>query len=212
MRTRVYPIVDTATLARRACDPVLFAEALLDGGARLLQFRHKANYTREAFAQLERVAALCARHDAELIVNDRADLAAMVDAGLHVGQDDLPPQHARKVLGATRALGLSTHTEAQLAASTTEPISYVALGPIFPTSSKQNPDAVVGLARLRQWSAIAAHPLVAIGGITLANAREVIDAGASSIALISALLPEETDTVTPAAVRARMETWTRHLA
>jgi thiamine-phosphate pyrophosphorylase len=207
LRTRVYPILDTATLARRGCDPVSFAEAILDGGARLLQFRHKDAYTREAYARLERVAELCGRYDAELIVNDRADLAAIVDAGLHVGQDDLPPRLARRVIGA-RTLGLSTHNEAQLRAAADEPVDYVALGPIFATESKATAEPSVGLDHLKAWRALTARPLVAIGGITLDNAARVIEAGADAVALIGALLPE---TIEASAIRARMETWIQML-
>ncbi len=135
MLERVYPIIDTATLAECGLDVAEFAEALLDGGARLLQFRHKGAYGAERFEQLHHVAALCRDAGAQLIVNDRADLAVLVDAGLHVGQGDLEPAQARSVIGRA-LLGLSTGGIEQMRAAAAEPVDYVALGPIFATSSK----------------------------------------------------------------------------
>lgn len=179
--------------------------ALLDGGARIVQFRHKAVYTRKSYDQLEEIASLCRAAGAQLIVNDRADFAAICDAGLHVGQDDLPPALARRVIGG-RVLGLSTHNESQLRAAAGEPVDYVALGPIFHTGSKQNADPEVGLENLRVWRPLVAKPLVAIGGITLENVRAVLAAGASCVAVIAGLLPESNEL---GQVKAHMETWTR---
>jgi thiamine-phosphate pyrophosphorylase len=205
---RVYPIADTAILARRGFSPTQFVQALLDGGATLVQFRHKGAFTRPDLDELESVAALCQTADAQLIVNDRADFAALYDAGLHVGQEDLPPALARRVLG-ERMLGLSTHNEAQLRAAAGEPVDYVALGPLFPTSSKSDADPAVGLDALRRWRPLAgAKPLVAIGGITLENACAVMEAGADCVALIGALLPES-DELTE--VKARVTTWIKQL-
>jgi thiamine-phosphate pyrophosphorylase len=208
LQSRVYPIADTEILARRGFEPAAFVEALLDGGARLLQFRHKPAYTRKSYEQLAKIAALCHAAGAQLIVNDRADFAAILDAGLHVGQDDLPPTLARRVIGA-RMLGLSTHTETQIRAAANEPVDYVALGPIFPTGSKQNADPEVGVQNLKAWRPlVAAKPLVAIGGITLENAQAVLSAGADCVALIGALLPERNEL---GLVKARMETWIRQV-
>jgi thiamine-phosphate pyrophosphorylase len=192
-------------LARRGFEPTAFVMALLDGGARIVQFRHKAVYTRKSYDQLEEIASLCRAAGAQLIVNDRADFAAICNAGLHVGQDDLPPALARRVIGG-RVLGLSTHNESQLRAAAGEPVDYVALGPIFHTGSKQNADPEVGLENLRVWRPLVARPLVAIGGITLENVRAVLDAGASCVAVIAGLLPESNEL---GQVKARMETWTR---
>lgn len=205
LRSRVYPIADTDILARRGFEPAAFVMALLDGGARIVQYRHKSVYTRRSYDQLEEIASLCRAASAQLIVNDRADFAAICDAGLHVGQDDLPPALARRVIGG-RMLGLSTHNESQLRAAAEEPVDYVALGPIFHTGSKQNADPEVGLENLRAWRPLVAKPLVAIGGITLENVRTVLDAGADCVALIAGLLPESNEL---GQVKERMETWIR---
>lgn len=207
LQSRVYPIADTDILARRGFEPAGFVEALLDGGARLVQFRHKSVYTRKSYEDLEAIAALCRSAGAQLIVNDRADFAAIFDAGLHVGQDDLPPLLARRVIGG-RMLGLSTHTEAQLRAAAGESVDYVALGPIFRTDSKRNADPEVGVQNLKTWRPLVAKPLVAIGGITLENAEAVLAAGADCVAVIGALLPERSEL---GQVKARMETWIRQV-
>jgi thiamine-phosphate pyrophosphorylase len=200
---RVYPILDTETLARRGCPPETAALALLEGGARVLQFRHKGHYSRSVFEQAERVAAHCRAAGVPLIVDDRADIALLLDAGLHLGQSDLPPRDARRLLGPARILGFSTHNPQQLAAALAEPIDYLAFGPIFPTRSKENPDPVVGLTSLQETSK-GAGPLVAIGGITRDNALDVLAAGADSVAVIHDILPE---TCTFSTLRARMEEW-----
>lgn len=213
MLPRIYPIVDTATLAGCGLDVGEFAEALLDGGARLLQFRHKGTYSAERFEQLHHVAALCRDAGAQLIVNDRADLAVLVDAGLHVGQGDLEPAQARSVIGRA-LLGLSTGGVEQMRAAAAEPVDYVALGPIFATRSKVDADAAVGLEVLRACRALTSRPLVAIGGITLDSAAQVLEAGADSVAVIRGLLPENcaAGAVRPEDVRARMEEWIRRVS
>ena len=137
-----------------------------------------------------------------LVVNDRADMARLVDAGLHLGQDDLPPSAARGILG-TAMLGFSTHNQAQLRAAANQPADYLALGPIFGTVSKQNPDPVVGLEGLRQGRPLTLRPLVAIGGITRENARAVLHAGADSVAVIGDLFPADGD------IAARIGEWAR---
>src|SRR5258708_29563819 len=146
----------------------------------MLKVRQKMFYSGEAFAELEEVAALCHRAGVTLVVNDRADLARLVGAAVHLGQDDLPPAAVRRVLGAAGAIGFSTHNEAQLRAAAAEPVDYIALGPIFGTASKENPDPVVGLAELRRLRPLTTPPLVAIGGITPANALSVIAAHADA--------------------------------
>jgi thiamine-phosphate pyrophosphorylase len=122
-------------------------------------------------------------------VNDRADIAKLLDAGLHLGQDDLAPVDARRVLPASSIVGFSTHNEQQLRAGDTEPVDYLAIGPIFATRSKQNPDPVVGLGRLRTLRSLTRKPLVAIGGITRELAPKVFEAGADSVAIIGDLFP-----------------------
>jgi thiamine-phosphate pyrophosphorylase len=186
----LYPILDTKSLARRNCAVETAARAMIDGGAGILQFRHKGQYSRDVFAQAERVAAMCQEAGVPLVVDDRADIALLVDAGLHVGQDDLPPQDARRLIGPERVLGFSTHNIEQLRAAMEEPVDYLAIGPIFPTASKEKPDAVVGVALLRAMGRSGTCPTVAIGGITRENALAVLAAGADSVAVIGDLLPE----------------------
>jgi thiamine-phosphate pyrophosphorylase len=201
MLPKFYPILDPEIAARYGVDPIAAAEQILAGGATILQFRHKAFFSREVFAQLERVAELCRDARVLFVVNDRADLAALTGAALHLGQDDLAPTAARKIVGAKTLIGFSTHNESQLRAAAGEPADYLALGPIFGTSSKNNPDPVVGLDELRRLRPLTNRPLVAIGGITRANAQSVLAAGADSVAIIGDLFAERGN------VRARTEEW-----
>jgi thiamine-phosphate pyrophosphorylase len=168
---------------------VAAAEALLDAGARILQFRHKSFFSRQAFEEASRIAELCRHAGALFVVNDRADIAKLLDAALHVGQDDLAPADARRILPSPGIIGFSTHNEQQLLAGILEPVDYLAIGPIFPTRSKLNPDPIVGLDRLRALRALTQKPLVAIGGITRELAPQVFEAGADSVAVISDLFP-----------------------
>jgi thiamine-phosphate pyrophosphorylase len=201
-----YPIVDTGAALARGLDPVRVATEILDGGARILQFRHKAFLSRQAFLWLEQMAGLARQAGATFVVNDRADLAKLFGAVLHLGQDDLLPSVARRVVGVDAVVGYSTHNEAQLRAAMEEPADYVALGPIFGTSTKENPDATVGIAELRRVRPIASsRPLVAIGGITRANALDVRAAGADSLAIIADLFPDNGD------IRSRVAEWLRLL-
>jgi thiamine-phosphate pyrophosphorylase len=186
-----YPILDTEVALRRGLDPVTAAQQILDGGARILQFRHKAFLSREAFGWLESIAVLTHAAGAILVVNDRADLAKLFNAALHLGQDDLPPFAARQVVGGDTLVGFSTHNETQLRAANDEPADYLALGPLFGTVTKENPDPTVGLDDFRRLRALSKRPLVAIGGITRANAMQAIDAGADSVAVIGDLFPED---------------------
>ncbi len=199
-----YPILDTATLERLGCGVVDAAEAMLEGGARWLQFRHKGHFSRVALEHAEAVARLCRKAGAMLIIDDRPDVARLLDAGTHLGQDDLAPAGARRILGDRLILGYSTHNEAQLRAAADEPADYLALGPIFATGSKQNPDPVLGVGELRRLRPLSTKPLVAIGGITRENAVEVLVAGADSVAVIGDLYPDSAGT---AAIRTRVEEW-----
>lgn len=201
---RVYAIVDTHALAQRGRDVVWYAEALLEGGARLLQFRHKGHYSRAVFETVRQLSVLCLRAGSHLVVNDRADIAALLDAGLHLGQEDLPPELARRVLGNGRLLGFSTHNERQLEAGNLEPADYLAVGPVFSTATKLDADPVIGLERLAGMRRLTSKPLVAIGGITRQQARAVWRAGADSVAVIGDLMPAE---MTKATVRERIEEW-----
>jgi thiamine-phosphate pyrophosphorylase len=201
---RVYPILDTEIFTNRGVGIEVAAAAFLDGGAGILQFRHKGHWSREVYAMAEGVARLCREAGAMFIINDRADFAMLLGAGLHVGQDDLAPRDARKLLGPEAIIGYSTHSVGQLCAAGGEPVNYVALGPIFATGSKRNPDPAVGVEELRQCKALADKPLVAIGGITMENAEAVLKAGADSLAILSGLLPES---VSASCLREQMEAW-----
>lgn len=206
---RVYPILDTESLVRRGIALEAAAAALLEGGAGILQIRHKGHWSRGLFAASQTVARLCREAGADLIVNDRADFALLLGAGLHVGQDDLPPREARKLMGPDAYIGYSSHNVDQLCAGGGEPVDYVALGPVFGTASKQDPDPVVGVEEVRRCRPLLEKPLVAIGGITLENAAGVLRAGADSLAIIGALLPH-TDAAAPVReLRRRMEEWQR---
>lgn len=187
---RFYPILDTEVALRSGIEPVKAAEQILEAGAQILQFRHKGFLSREAFAWLERIAKLASAAGTPLVVNDRADLAKLFGAGLHLGQDDLPPAIARRVVGPDAMVGYSTHNEAQLRAALDEPADYLALGPIYGTLTKENPDPIVGVDELRRLRPLSNRPLVAIGGITRANALQVFEAGADSVAVIGDLFPE----------------------
>lgn len=203
---RVYPILDTETLARRGVELAVAAGAFLEGGAAFLQIRHKGHWSRELFETSREVARLCSEAGATLVIDDRADFAMLLDAGLHVGQDDLAPRDARRLIGSERLLGFSSHNVQQLCAAGGEPVDYVALGPVFATASKRNPDPVVGVEEMRRCRALIEKPLVAIGGITRENAPEVWRAGADSVAVISDLVPEQ---ASAKSLRERMEEWTR---
>jgi thiamine-phosphate pyrophosphorylase len=201
---RLYPILDTSALERRGLAMVDVAAAMLEGGARVLQIRHKGLWSGKVLEDAREVASLCQQAGAMLIVDDRADIAKLLGAGLHVGQDDLAPADARALLGDGAMIGFSSHDAAQLRGAAAEPVDYVALGPIFSTASKQNPDPVVGVDELRRCHALVGKPLVAIGGITRENARAVFDAGADAVAVIADLLPAG---ATAADVRQRIEEW-----
>jgi thiamine-phosphate pyrophosphorylase len=188
---RFYPILDSGLLLRRGIPLVQAADEILDAGAKILQFRHKGPWARETLADLAAVAALCRTASVLLVVNDRADLARMLGAALHLGQDDLPPSAARRVVSPDSCIGFSTHNEAQIRAAAGELVDYMALGPVFGTNSKENPDPVVGIDELRRLRVLTTRQLVAIGGITRANALEVLSAGADSVAVIGDLVPDD---------------------
>jgi thiamine-phosphate pyrophosphorylase len=187
---RFYPIVDSEFAARFGIEPLTAVSEILEGGAKILQFRHKGFFSYETVATIERIAELCRQAGALFVVNDRADIAPLVGAGVHLGQDDLRPLAARTIVGPQTVIGFSTHNESQLRAAADEPADYLALGPIFGTSSKKNPDPAVGLENLRRLRPLTLRPLVAIGGITRANADRALAAGADSVAVIGDLFPD----------------------
>ena len=189
---RFYPIIDTAFLAKRGIEPEDMARSLAGAGAKIAQFRHKGPYTRAALAQAEQVGRIIQDAGAVYVVNDRADIALMVGAdGVHIGQDDLPPEAVRNIVGSGLAVGFSTHNEQQLCSGDQEPVDYLAFGPVFGTASKENPDPTVGVAELVRLRPLTDKPLVAIGGITRANVQQVFKAGADSVAVISDLVEED---------------------
>ena len=203
---RVYPIIDTSTLEHLGFNPIHAASALLEGGARILQFRHKGFWSREIFAQAEAIAALCGDASVSFIVNDRADYALLLHSGLHLGQEDLLPSDARSVIGDLPTIGFSTHNPEQMRAAESEPVDYVAFGPVFSTASKDRPDPMVGIEGLRTVRGLTQRPLVAIGGITRGNASICWSAGADSVAVIADLLPSP---CTHQAIRDRIAEWLR---
>lgn len=168
---------------------------LIAGGAKLIQLREKKLPAGKFFIEARKALALSRDYGGRIIINDRVDLALALGAdGVHLGQDDLPPAAARRLLGNGAIIGFSTHNLKQAVEALKLPINYLAAGPIFPTSSKSNPDPPIGLKGLREIrAAIGAFPLVAIGGITAANAADVIGAGADAVAVISALLSTPKD-------------------
>ena len=184
-------ICDAELCARCGWALVDLAAACLDGGARVLQVRAKLESSRWLLETTEAVVRRAEGSGALIIVNDRADVARLSGAGgVHVGQDDLGPAVVRAVVGSASSVGLSTHTLAQVDAALLEPIDYVAIGPIFGTATKATGYEPVGLARVRDAAVTTrVHhlPLVAIGGITLERAADVLDAGAQSVAVISDL-------------------------
>jgi thiamine-phosphate pyrophosphorylase len=189
MLPRLYAILDRSFFPD---SDFLFstAEELLAGGVTLLQYRDKSGNARQIVQQARELKRRLGG-SVKLIMNDRADLclAAGFD-GVHVGQEDLSPEGARKVIGENLWLGVSTHASDQVKEADKTSANYVAIGPVFPTASKANPDPVIGLEGVRQARALTRKPLVAIGGINRANCRAVIEAGADSVAVISDLMRE----------------------
>ena len=186
---RLYCIVDSAFLASTA-HLISFSEELVASGCALLQYRNKSGNARVILEQARDLKKRLG-NSVRLIMNDRADLclAAEFD-GVHVGQEDLSPESVRRIIGPDRWLGVSTHNPEQLREADLTSADYLAIGPVFATSSKDKPDPVVGLEGVRRARALTRKPLVAIGGITRANAVSVIEAGADSVAVISDLLRE----------------------
>lgn len=178
------------TARRAAWRPDDLARAYLEGGARLLQIRAKTLPSGEFLSLCDAVVRAARAFDAQVIVNDRADLARMSGAaGVHVGQDDLPPRRAREQLGDAAVVGFSTHTVLQLEAALREPVTYVAIGPVFGTATKATGYQPVGLDLVRTAVRLAGdRPIVAIGGVTLDTAPAVLEAGASTVAVVADLL------------------------
>jgi thiamine-phosphate pyrophosphorylase len=191
----LYAIIDAALLKT---SELSFAEMMAESGVELLQYRNKRAASRELFEASQSISAKLSglarpgAYEPRFIVNDRADIALLVNAqGVHVGQQDLGVEEARGIVGPDRWVGVSTHSLEQLDAADQTSADYIAFGPIFPTSSKENPDPVVGLDLLRQARQRTRKPLVAIGGITLERAADTFRAGADSLAVARDLIASE---------------------
>jgi len=187
----LYAILDTGVCAARGLDPRAVADAFLRGGARLIQVRDKSPSTAERLALADDLVARAHAAGAQVIVNDRPDIARLSGAdGVHVGQDDLIVDDARLVVGADAIVGVSTHDEAQVAAAAETSATYIAVGPIYGTTTKDTGYSARGLELVRVASETG-KPVVAIGGITIDRARETLAAGASSVAVITDLLTND---------------------
>ena len=187
---RLYPILDAALLTAANIEIEMFARTLYAAGIRFLQYRDKDSVDEVIIERAGILRGIFPKAECTLILNDRVHLCAATDFdGVHIGQDDLPPKEAREQVGPGKILGLSTHNPRQVAAADRELVDYIAIGPIFGTKSKANPDPVVGRDGLAQARATTTKPLVAIGGITVENCRMLLRAGADSLAVISALVP-----------------------
>ena len=184
----VYPIIDTGVCRARGIAPLDLAHACLRGGARLLQLRFKGGAGAEFLATAEQLVALARSFGAAVVINDRADIALMSGAaGVHVGQDDLPVEQVRGLLDSGAIVGVSTHGPEQVDAAVAACPTYIAVGPVFDTATKETGYSARGLDLVRH-AAGRGIPVVAIGGITIANAGSVFAAGASSVAVIGDLV------------------------
>lgn len=183
---RLYVILDAALITSSERDCAL---SLAEAGVRLLQYRNKSAQARQYLESSRKLAEVLLPQGVSFFVNDRPDVAFLAGAtGVHVGQDDLDVEQTRQIVGRDKLVGVSTHNLEQFQRAAASSADYIALGPIFRTSSKANPDPVVGLDLLRKARALTDKPVVAIGGISLERAASVIEAGADSIAVISGIL------------------------
>ena len=204
---KLYPITDRLRSGLTHAEQVA---RLCEGGARLVQLREKHLSPREFYAEVLEALRVARLFGARVVVNDRVDVALAAGAdGVHVGQDDVPPEAARALSGGGKIVGFSTHSVGQASAAARLPVDYIAIGPVFDTSSKENPDPVVGLEGVRRVRAAVGGSvkLVAIGGVTAESAPSVLKAGADSVAVIGALL----DTSDPAEITRRTRALLSHL-
>jgi thiamine-phosphate pyrophosphorylase len=188
---RLYPILDADSLTRAGVPLTTAAQGLYDAGVRWVQYRDKQASDADVVERMRELRSIFPAGEAVLLLNDRVHLCTQVGAdGVHIGQEDMLPAEARRILGPHHLLGVSTHSSTQLSSAiATGAADYLAIGPVFATGSKENPDPVVGLEGVKAARALTRLPLVAIGGITAENGRAVIEAGADAIAVISNLLP-----------------------
>ena len=189
---KIYPITDTRLSGLSHTAQV---ERLIAGGATLIQLREKHAAPRAFYNDAEQALHVARGHGVKIIINDRVDIALALGAdGVHLGQDDLPPHHARKILGPQAIIGFSTHSIEQALRFAYLPLEYIALGPVYDTTTNADPDRTVGLDGLKSVrEAIGDFPLVAIGGINSGNVSQVIQAGAGSAAVISGLYASPED-------------------
>ena len=184
---KIYPITDGSITNLSHLEQT---KRLIAGGAKIIQLREKKASSAEFYETAQEVMLFARQQNVKIIINDRVDIALAVGAdGVHLGQNDLPPDEARKILGENAIIGFSTHNIEQALEAVKLPINYLAIGPIFATNTKENPDAIVGIEGLSKVrEAIRDFPLVAIGGINFENAPNILANGADSIAVISAIL------------------------
>jgi thiamine-phosphate pyrophosphorylase len=184
---KIYPITDVRLAKLSHVEQV---EKLVEGGAEIIQLREKYASPREFYESAKNALDVARRHNVKIIINDRVDIAQALGAdGVHLGQDDLPPEYVRKILGEKAVVGFSTHNIEQAILAIKLPVNYLAIGPVFATKTKENPDDVVGIEGVEKVrEAIGDFPLIAIGGINSENFRDALNAGADSVAIISDLL------------------------
>lgn len=184
---RVYPITDARISGISHVEQV---RRLIAGGATLIQLREKHASPREFLDAALNAVAVARENNVKIIINDRVDIALVAEAdGVHLGQDDMPPERAREVLGSNAIIGFSTHSVEQAQRASEMPIDYLAIGPVFQTSTKADPDPVIGLEGVSAVRAsVGSLPLVAIGGITASSALSVVAAGSDSVAMISSVI------------------------
>jgi thiamine-phosphate pyrophosphorylase len=192
---RLYAILDVDLTTASGLEPLELLDAWLDAGIKLVQLRDKSSSGGSLLALAEQAVARARPAGARVIVNDRADIARLADAdGVHVGQEDLTATEVRNIVGPERVLGVSTHDPAQVEAACAQPLDYIAIGPVFPSSTRMavaTPLGEAGVTNAARMAGVAGLPVVAIGGITIDNAPKVIAAGASAVAVISGLLDSD---------------------
>ncbi len=186
---RVYPITDVRLSEISHAEQV---KRLIDGGAEFIQLREKYLAPKDFYFEAQKALKIARDANVKIIINDRVDIALALKAdGVHLGQDDLPPEKAREILGENALIGFSTHYLEQAIEAVKFPVDYIAIGPVFATATKENADAVVGLEGVKKVrEAIGDFPLVAIGGINYKNFRSVLESGADSVAIVSGIVSE----------------------
>jgi len=186
---KIYPITDTRIAKLTHAEQV---QKLVEGGAEIIQLRDKHASPKDFYESAREALIIARKRNVKIIINDRVDIALALKAdGVHLGQDDLPPESARVILGDRAIIGFSTHNLKQVVNAINLPIDYLAIGPVYATRTKENPEEIVGLEGVNEVrKALGDFPLVAIGGITSENFRAVLEAGANSVAIISGLLSD----------------------